>query len=199
VFSETMAEVVREAKRAGCEWELFMAHSRPIPACFNEPINDAIWWGATHVWVVEEDMALPEGILAELFAAVEDGHPIVAADYPVADGRVMCVNRDADGKVRHTGTGCLLAEVEALRAALPFRADIAYRVNREWEPFIIPPAMAQVSYGMHDVHFGMTLYQRGTPIHVVPTICNQRVIVREAVPKRNQQGWHDIRLLPIPA
>ena len=198
VFSETMAEVIREVRGAGCEWELFMAHSRPIPECFNEPVNEAIRWGATHVWMVEEDMALPAGILLELIDAIWE-HPVVSADYPVAGGRIMCVNRDKAGKVRHTGTGCLLAEVETLKTVLPFRTDIAYRVTGDvWEPFIVPKNLAKVSYGMHDIHFGMILHGRGTPIHVIPTRCTQRVVVREATPKRNDHGWHDIELLPFP-
>jgi hypothetical protein len=195
VYSRTVAEVLREVRGVGCEWELFMAHSRPIPACFNEPINDGLRWGATHFWLVEEDMAFPEGILREL---IDSGAPMVAADYPVADGTIMCVNRDMDGKVRHTGTGCLFSDADTLRSVMPFRSDIAYVIRHgEWKQIISPPALKAISYGMHDIHLGMQMHDRGTPIAVIDTPCTQRRVVREATPKRNDQGWHDIVELPL--
>lgn len=191
VFSRTVEEIVREVRSVDCEWELFMAHSRPIPECFNEPISAGMEWGATHFWIVEEDMAFPPGILAELIAS---GAPIASADYPVKPG-VMCVNRDDEGRVRHSGTGCLLAERDALAAALPFRTDHWYVITdkgKTWTRQRVSESVKGLVYGMHDIEFGMQLYYRGKPIHVVDTTAGQRRVIREATPKRNDQGWHDI-------
>lgn len=191
VFSRTMAEVVREARSLGCEWELFMAHSRPIPECFNEPIAEGMEWGATHFWLVEEDMILPPGILAELVAS---GEPIASADYPVKPG-VMCVNRDTDGQVRHSGTGCLLAEREALAGELPFSVDWWYIITdagKTWTRRRVAESARDRVYGMHDIEFGMGLYRKGRPIHIIATTAGQRRIERPAAEKRNANGWHDI-------
>ena len=191
VFSRTVEEVIREVRGIGCEWALFMAHSRPIPECFNEPIAEGMEWGATHFWLVEEDMAFPPGILTELIAS---GAPIASADYPVKP-EIMCVNRDQDGVVRHAGTGCLLAERDALAAVLPFRTDYWYVITergRVWTRQRVSESAKGVAYGMHDIEFGMALYRRGKPIHIIDTTAGQRRVIREAVPERNDQGWHDI-------
>lgn len=191
VFSRTVEEVIREVRSVDCEWELFMAHSRPIPECFNEPIQAGMEWGASHFWMVEEDMAFPVGILAEMVAA---DHPIVSADYPVQEG-VMCVARDEDGIVRHSGTGCLLAERDALSAALPFTTDWWYVITdkgKTWTRQRVKETARSILYGMHDIEFGMSLYRRGKPIHIIDTTAGQRRVIREATPKRNAQGWHDI-------
>jgi hypothetical protein len=191
VFSRTIAEVLREVRGLGCEWELFMAHSRPIPECFNEPIAEGMAWGATHFWLVEEDMALPAGILGELAAR---GAPIVSADYPVKPG-VLCVNRDDEGRVRHTGTGCLLVTREALEASGPFTTDWWYVITdngRTWTRRRVPESARSLTYGMHDIDFGMQWYRRGRPIEVIPTRAGQRRVSRPAAARRNAEGWHDI-------
>lgn len=191
VFSRTIAEVLREVRGVGCEWEIFWAHSRPIPECFNEPIADGMEWGATHFWIVEEDMALPAGILSEL---VESGAPIAAADYPIKSGH-MCVARDPAGVVRHSGTGCLFAERDALAAALPFTTEYWYVITergKKWTRQRISESARDKVYGMHDIEFGMRLHDRGRPIHIIKTTAGQRRITRPAVERRNDQGWHDI-------
>lgn len=197
VFSKTIEEVLREVRALGCEWEIFFAHSRPIPQCFNEPITTAMAGDWTHYWLVEEDMVFPVGVLAELVAA---GRPVVACDYPMTNGK-MCVLRDGSGVVRITGTGCLLAERDALASVLPFRTDIQYWIRGDvWtrhDPE--PDAPADLTlYGMHDIHMGMTLYDRGTPIHVIDTPCSQRVVSRFGAEKQNHLGWHDITELEAP-
>lgn len=191
VFSRTVAEVLREVRSLGREWEMFMAHSRPIPDCFNEPIAEGMAWGATHFWLVEEDMALPPGILAEL---VESGAPIASADYPVKPG-IMCVNRDAQGVPRHSGTGCLLAERDALAAEMPFTTDWWYIITdggATWTRQRVSESARSVIYGLHDIEFGMGLYRKGRPMHIIDTTAGQRRVVRDAAEKRNAQGWHDI-------
>ena len=191
VFSRTIAEVLREARGLGCEWELFMAHSRPIPECFNEPIAEGMAWGATHFWLVEEDMALPPGVLAELVAS---GAPIASADYPVQPG-VMCVYRDDEGRVRHSGTGCLLAEREALAAELPFSTEWWYIITdggKTWTRRRVSDSARDRVYGMHDIEFGMGLYRKGKDIHIIKTACGQRRVTRPAAERTNMNGWHDV-------
>lgn len=195
IHSRTIAEVLAETRDRGAH--LFFAHSRPIPECFNEPCTEALAWGADRVWIVEEDMSLPPGILDELWDALDAGHPIAAADYPVLPG-IMSVRRDPEGRAMHTGTGCLLAEAPALAAAMPFDTGWQY-VRHGTGPWARQkaPAHSPTAYGQHDVDFGMRLHAAGTPIHIVPTRCTQYVVAREAAHKRNTLGWHDIAAIPL--
>lgn len=192
IFSETVEEVLREVRSVGCEWDVFFAHSHPIPDCFNIPAAAALRWGADWVWFVEEDMVLPDGILGELLTACG---PVRAADYPVVDG-LLGAQRDADGRVLFTGTGCLLAHSDVLGTFLPFTAD--YQFERHGSRMVKVPA-APGAYGLHDVEFGLRLHEAGTPITVIPTLCGQRRIVREAAHHTNDRGWHEIRELTPPS
>lgn len=192
IHSRTIAAVHREADATGWEWRIFWAHGRPIPACFNEPAAEAIQWGADRVWFVEEDMHLPPGILTDLAAAADRGHAFAAADYPVTPAGTLAANRDGAGVVRYTGTGCLLADAHALNALLPFTADWQYAIRSG--AFVREPAQPG-AYGLHDVEFGMRLYNAGTPAHVVPTLCSQYRVRRPATAGTNADGWHDIRLI----
>ena len=191
IFSATVEEILREVLSVGCEWEIFFAHSRPIPQCFNEPLEQAMAGDFTHFWLVEEDMVYPPGILGELIAT---GEPAVAADYPVTASGTMCVSRDRAGVVRCTGTGCLLLDRATLLAVFPLTTRAHYMIRGDtWTRFDAEPDASD--YGLHEVHLGMTLYERGTPIRVVPTVCDQRVVTRHAASKRNTNGWHDITTL----
>jgi len=191
VFSQTVEDVLREVRSVGCEWDIFFAHSHPIPDCFNLPAAAALRWGADWVWFVEEDMVLPPGVLEALLIAQGC---VVAADYPVQDG-LLAVQRDSEGRVLYTGTGCLLVYSDALTGLLPFTAE--YQFERHGDRMVRVPA-AEGAYGLHDVELGLRLYEAGTPITVIDVLCGQRRVVREAAPKTNVLGWHDIRELTPP-
>ena len=191
IFSATVEEILREVLAVGCEWRIFFAHSRPIPQCFNEPLEQALAGDFTHFWFVEEDMVYPVGILGELIAT---GLPAVAADYPMNTTGTMCVYRDRAGVVRCSGTGCLLLDRATLLVVFPFTTRVRYMIRGDtWTPFEAEPESED--YGLHDIHLSMTLYDRGTPIQIVPTLCDQRVVTRHAASKCNTNGWHDITTL----
>jgi len=191
-FSETVEELLREASSAECEWQIFFAHSLPIPECFNAPVRKALALKCTHFWFVEDDMVLPVGILNELISA---NVPAIGADYPVSESS-NCVLYDDDGKVMTIGTGCLLLDRETLLKVYPFSTDFYYDVSDPWSQHPIPDSWTDV-YGLHDIHMAMTLYRLGTPIQVTKTMCSQRVVSRLGTPKQNALGWHDISILPL--
>lgn len=182
IHSRTIAAVHREADATGWEWRIFFAHGRPIPECFNEPIAEALRWRPTKVWLVEEDMHLPHGILNDLILA---GEPVTAADYDA--GGHPTVYRAPDGSVLWAGTGCLLASPDALKAH-PFTTGHHYEQRHGAWAKIPGPS----GYGGHDVNLGMALHDAGTPIHVIGTRCAQYRITRTAATGTNTLGWHDI-------
>ena len=195
VHSRTLEAVMREASTVDLEWTIFWAHSRPIPECYNEPIKAALDQDCDFVWIVEEDMQLPEGILAELLKALFQGHHFAAADYPVKADGTLCVARDEAGLVRHTGTGCLLGWGAAFETAGPFTTDYQFEIkNGQWVKQEVGRFDKARQYGGHDVEFGMRQYESGNPIHVVGTRCGQYRVARTAEPNRNKDGWHDIEV-----
>jgi hypothetical protein len=79
MFSRTAEEVLANHKSVPSR--LFFAHKRPIPDCFEIPTLEALAdEDITHLWYVEDDMALPPNILRTMLDANEMA---VTADYPV--------------------------------------------------------------------------------------------------------------------
>ena len=187
MFSETIDEVLREV--APFSYEVFFAHSRPIPEAFNEPMEKILKGAFDYVWIVEEDMALPKGILKEL---LDLGSPVATSDYPAIEG-VMCVKRDDEEKVLYTGTGCLLIErgvLELVERPI-FNTDIMYgedgRVLGKRDP-------REPIYGQQDIHLFMQLRDLGIPIKVTRSICHQRKII-EYGQKEVNNGFHRIKII----
>lgn len=189
VFSQTIEELLLELK--GLDFEIFFSHQRPIPECFNEPMEKILAREFTHVWIVEEDMILPEGILNELLRL---NAPIATSDYPAVEG-IMCVSRNEDGDVLYTGTGCLLIAIEVLKemerpifdtskAYTPDGTLIGER-NQEDKSKL---------YGQHDIHFFLQAREKGIKIGVTQTNCGQRKITSYGQPNVNN-GFHEIRNL----
>ena len=187
VFSETIDEVLREA--APFHYQIFFAHSRPIPECFNEPMEKILQGSFDYVWIVEEDMVLPKGILKEL---LDLGQPIATSDYPAVEG-VMCVKRDNEGKVLYTGTGCLLIERGVLELVDKpvFNTENMYGEDGK---FLGKRDPREPIYGQHDVHFFMQIRSLGIPIGVTESICHQRKI-DDYGKKESNTGFHTIKII----
>jgi len=187
IFSETIEEVLREV--APFSFEFFFAHSRPIPEAFNEPMDKILKSSFDYVWIVEEDMVLPKGILQEL---LDLQSPIATMDYPAVEG-VMCVQRDNNSDVLYTGTGCLLIERGILELVDKpvFSTDDIYTPKGE---YIGKRDPREPIYGQHDIHFFMQIRKLGIPIKVTRSIGHQRKIV-EYGQKEVNDGFHKIKLI----
>lgn len=187
IFSETIEEVLREV--APFSFELFFAHSRPIPEAFNEPMDKALEGSFDYVWIVEEDMVLPEGILQEL---LDLQTPVATMDYPAVED-VMCVKRDTDGSVLYSGTGCLLIE----RGVLELMNKPIFNTDNMWTPegrYIGKRDPREKIYGQHDIQFFMQVKQLGLPIGVTESVGHQRKIV-EYGQKEVNDGFHSIKII----
>lgn len=194
-FSETVEEVIREINSVNVEARVFFSHSRKIPDCFNMPAGLALNAQFTHFWFVEDDMLLPEGILQEM---LDMDVPAVTADYPVTDD-AYSICYDNQGHVMWSGTGCLLMDRDTMLRVYPFSTDWMYTWSSHgWQKQPLTETHRPNAYGLHDVHLGMTLYNQGTPLAVVPTMANQRRVTRFGEEKRNANGWHDIETYLMP-
>lgn len=57
IFSRTAEEILNNLKKV--PHKIYFAHKRPIPECFNEPLEEALAdKDITHIWFVEDDMVL---------------------------------------------------------------------------------------------------------------------------------------------
>ena len=169
--------------------QIFFAHQRPIPECYNEPLEKALKSSFDYIWMVEEDMKLPEGILQEL---LDLGKPIAISDYAAVEG-VMCVTRNAEGGIMYAGTGCLLVErgVFELMNKPVFDATNAYSADGRYMGKHDP---REPIYGQHDIHFYHQVNEMGIPIGLTKSICNQRKLVERGQFETNT-GFHKIKII----
>lgn len=175
VFSRTAEELLENLR--GVPHRIFFAHGKPIPACFNEPLEEALKdESLTHIWFVEDDMVLPHGTL---FAMNLEDKAVVTADYPVnKDGRgaVFAVG----SQIVFTGTGCLLVKREVfdeLKRPI-FRTDVRWNIKNFGDYIkMVSHRVEAEGYGLHDINFCMALYERGIPIHKIRPKRSQRKLV----------------------
>lgn len=193
MFSETFEELLGELE--DFNYEIFFAHSRPLPECFNEPTEKALKDPDVFaVLICEDDMIIPKGILKKMFA---QNYPVVALDYPFQqDGDSTCLH-DPHGFAYWTGTGFILIAREVLEAL----EKPIWRTDRTFDPFIDkdtihfwPRNLNKVFYGLHDLNFGMVLYSSGMPIMVLNETAGQRKLIALG-DKRTNDGAHQIKKL----
>lgn len=192
IFSETAEEVL--ANVDGVPHKFFFSHDRPIPDCFERPTQRALAdESITHLWYVEDDMVLPELTLRNMLILDE---PVSTIDYPVSGRGQGAVFTDSLGVVIFCGTGCMLVKREVfdnIRAPY-FRSDIAWTVlnyGKSLKFTATERGSNLSSYGLHDVNFGIKLYNAGIPITVLPGKPGQRKLIELGKAGTNN-GAHSI-------
>lgn len=195
MYSETFEELLNELE--GFEYEIFWAHAKGLPECFNEPTERALKDKKVFaILFVEDDMIIPKGILKEMFAV---NYPVVALDYPFQqNGDSTCLH-DPQGMAFWTGTGFLLCAREILEQL----EKPIWRTNRTFDPFIDkdtihfwPRKLDKIFYGLHDLNFGMVLYSAGVPIMPMSRTAGQRKLVQLG-DKLTNDGSHNIKELTL--
>ena len=173
-FSRTMDELLRELK--GLNYKLFFSIGRTLPDCFNIPLEEALKDEFTHILIVEDDMIIPKGILKRM---LNQKYPVVALDYPFKKDNEATTLHDPSGTALYTGTGFILIE----RWLLDKMPKPIFRTDTAWETMLTPDDRLIMfprdvsklkTYGLHDVHFGLTLWANDIPIMVMKTTAGQR-------------------------
>lgn len=194
-FSQTMEELLRELD--GYSYKIFFSVGNSLPDCFNIPLDEALQekrW--THILIVEDDMILPKGILKQM---VEKRYPVVALDYPFKKNGDSTTLHDPSGTALYTGTGFMLIErwvVDAMPKPV-FRTDIAWDMMITVENKLIcwsRDVSKAKTYGLHDVHFGITMWSNDMPIQVMNRTAGQRKLRAKGAEKTNS-GADDIYTL----
>ena len=191
VFSRTANELLDNL--TDIPHKIFFSHKKPIPECFNNPLEEALKdKKITHIWFVEDDMVLPERILHTML--FED-KAVVTCDYPInKDGRGSVFK--IKDQIIFCGTGCLLVKREVfdeLKRPI-FRTDIRWRM-KNYGDFIKMSShiVEEEGYGLHDINFSMALYERGIPIHELPVKLAQRKLLSLGKAGSNN-GAHNIEI-----
>lgn len=196
IFSRTAEEILRNLR--SFQYKIFFSHKRPIPQCFEVPVLQALDDPSiTHIWMVEDDMILPDNTLADMYSMDED---VVACDYPVTkDGKGATFS--VGGEIIFCGTGCLLVkrDVFAKLSQPYFRTDIRWTPLNYGKTVKLQasPNLSGSGYGLHDVTFGVKLYQAGIPIHHSVSL-GQRKLVRLGESGTNNgahqiESWHKVK------
>jgi hypothetical protein len=197
MFSQTLEELLRELE--GFDYEIFWSHGRPLPECFNEPLERILADPSVYaVLLCEDDMILPRGILRKMFAM---NYPAVALDYPFKSDGDSTMLHDPEGNVIYSGTGFLLC-ARLILEAMPkpvFRTDTAWdiAVKRNNHMVLWPRKLNKIAYGLHDVYLGMMLFSNGIPIRDLGITAGQRKLVRLGQ-KETNNGAHQIEELTNP-
>lgn len=167
MFSRTAEEIVRNLR--GVNHRVYFAHRKPIPDCFELPVEQALAdEDITHLWIVEDDMILPDNLLVDMLGAMrEKDAQVMTCDYPVTkDGKGAVLK--VGGEVVYCGTGCLLVKREVFDILKPpyFRSDIRWSPLNYGKTVKLQGSMyGDEGYGLHDVTFGIKLYRAGIQIH----------------------------------
>lgn len=191
MHSRTFEELLRELDTTGLEWEIFWAHAKSLPQCFNDPTEEAL--KDPDIFAVlfcEDDMIIPEGMLMEMF---EKRYPVTAMDYPFQQNGDATVLRDPKGMAYWTGTGFMLVS----RQVLENLEKPIWRTDTTFDPFIDkdtlhfwPRKLTKVFYGLHDLRFGLLLYSAGMPVMPMERTGGQRKLVKLGK-KGSNNGAHE--------
>lgn len=195
IYSKTVEELYRELDSVTTDWadsyRVFYSHGRPIPDCFEIPTTEALAWNPDYVLYVEEDMALPEGVLGRMLA--RNAHA-VACDYPVSGSDNGTVQYDNDGAAFFTGCGLLLVKADLLKA-MPkpiWRTDIGWTPHFEaGKVYFHADQNNDKHYGQQDVAFGFRLYFNNLPIQVMDETIGQRKMIKRGEAGSNE-GFHEV-------
>jgi hypothetical protein len=190
MFSETLEELLRELE--DFEYEIYWAHEKSLPDCFNEPTERALADPSNYALLFcEDDMIIPKGILKEMF---EKNYPVVALDYPFQQNGDSTVLHDPKGYAYWTGTGFMLVAAQVLKNM----EKPIWRTDTTFDPFVDkdtihfwPRKLDKVYYGLHDLRFGLLLYSAGLPILPLERTAGQRKLNALGLPHSNN-GAHEI-------
>ena len=165
MFSRTMESVFNNVKGFD-NVELYMAHGRPIPECFNEPLQKALDDKCDWIWFVEEDMIIPPDTLKTMLSW---NVPVVTVDYADRRTGIPLILRDIAERVIFSGMGCMLIKAEVFKKMeQPYVRPMVFHQVKEdngdirWEPQF---NVKFNGYGGQDLYLCWKIAQLGYEIY----------------------------------
>lgn len=172
VMSRTMQDILANVQDEHVSY--YFSHGYPIPDCHNLIVEEALKDKPDYLFLVEDDMQLPAGILKELLDADVD---IALADYPVRENQ-HSVSYDKDGVFQYGGLGCALIKRRAiLKLDKPyFSVDRSYtRDMQQTSPM--------GNHGLSDVDFYRRAIFMDLKIKVIDTKAGHYFLKSPVLPK----------------
>lgn len=163
----------------------YFSHNRPIPDCFNVPVEEALKDKCDWILILEEDVVFGN---KELNALVRDAkkYKVAALDYKIGPD-LMCAQ--VRGGIQLTGTGAIMISKDVLEAVGKpyFRTSVKYHALNmtEYE------GMENV-YGGQDIDFCVRAYRAGFPVHLVEGFTASHYKVKEYGEPQVNNGVHVI-------
>lgn len=168
---------------------LYMAHGRPIPECFNEPLERALDDGCNWIWFVEEDMLIPPDTLKKFLFLDQ---PVVTTDYADRRTELPLIMRDNVEEVVFSGMGCMLVKREVFeKMEKPYLRQMVFWRREEpngdvfWDP---QPQIKCESYGQQDIYLCWAIKKAGYRIHEVKTKIGHMSLLSKAEDIINNGG-----------
>jgi hypothetical protein len=190
VFSKTVEELLDELR--DYDHQIFWSHGRPIPDCFEIPTRQALGDNTfTHLLVIEEDMVIPKGAIAEM---LKEKRPVVAYDYPATDVPSGTVLYESPQYAYFTGVGVFLIEMDIVRRMVfpIWRTNISWSMMHRNGYVEFNISEREADYGQQDIAFCLRLYVNEIPIYVMPESTGQRKLVKKGEGMTNH-GTHEIK------
>lgn len=180
-------------------YQFYFSHGRPQPDAENFIVEKALEWQPDYLWILDDDMLLPEQMLTVLVSKImQVDTPVVVAHYPVARDQDALHIRD--GQFESAGMGCVLIRPSAFEALERpyFRCDTQYVWNgATLDPEPVPPNHEPYQiHGLHDVDFFQRLLKTGIEPAIVDLKAGQYNLVDINIRKignhTNQtvEEWH---------
>lgn len=168
VVTECVTSVIRELSHSGHEWGIVFTSGMKIPDCFNRAVQQALDDNADFVWLVEEDVIVPEGGLGKLLA---EKAKIAVIDVPSRHVEGLTQVAQMNGTVYWVHTGCTLVAREVFEQ-MPqpwFQTEFAYdfRLQDGGVVFNERKLDAPLDYGGQDVRFSRKAVAMGIELVVV--------------------------------
>ena len=177
VLTECITSVMRELSSRAEEWGIVMSTGRPIPEAHNEVVEQALKDGAEYIWLVEEDVIVPEWTLQKMIEADGD---IVAADVPSRHVEGLTQIGKWEGKVYWVHTGCTLVKKAVFEKLQKPWFDNTYSYDHRIEGseinFTKNKLKEPQEYGGQDIHFSQSALEAGFIIKDVPVVCTHGVV-----------------------
>lgn len=162
--------------------DIIFAHGMPVPDAHNYLVTRFLETTAQHLWLVDDDMLIPKGILNSLLSANVD---VALADYPLETGNSV---QRLDGEFLFGGLGCTLIKRHVLESGIRFRTHRGYTF-----PDLKPVTRSPDKHGGQDVDFYVQVKERGFTTQVIKRTCGHMRV--EDLHRRGNNTAYEMRIL----
>lgn len=174
--------------------DMVFTWDKKLPDGHNETVKQALKLGATHIWMVEEDVIVPPGTLLKM---LQKDEAYVVADYPEkSEDRRSYIARypvnDPIYNIYWSHTGCTLIKREIFeKFPYPwFENQYTYEVTPQHGDLLFTRLEKECDYGGHDLVFGVKMREAGLKMHEVPVVCTHARLIWNN--SRDNDGRHTI-------